>query len=110
MAEHLIPNLIVKESTERIAIMETKKDFSKIHNKWEGKIYSLIASNNDKFEAMSTYLSTNDTALASMQSHPGLTTDVVAIPPTKSPIKNLQGVQAASLKLQGILKKKCGKV
>ena len=33
----------------------------------------------------------------------------MAIPPTKSPITTLQGLQAASLKLQGILKKKCGK-
>ena len=44
------------------------------------------------------------------KSHLGLTKAAVAIPPTKSPITTMQGAQAASLKLQGILKKKCGKV
>ena len=58
---------------------------------------------------MYTFLSTNDANLAIMQSHLGLTKAAVAIPPTKSPITTMQGAQAASLKLQGITKKKCGK-
>ena len=44
-----------------------------------------------------------------MQYHLGSTTDYVEIPPTKSPITTLQGAQAAFLKLQGIMKKKCEK-
>ena len=67
------------------------KRSSKSHKKWEGKISSLIASNNEKFEAMSNFLSTNDAALARFQSHLGSTTADVAIPSTKSPITTLQG-------------------
>ena len=84
------------------------KRSSKLHKKWEGKIYSLIASNNEKFEAMSTLLNTNYAALASIQSHLDSATADVEILPTKSPITTLQGAQAASLKLQGILNNKCG--
>ena len=59
---------------------------------------------------MYTFLITNDAALSSMQSHLGSTTADVEILPTKSPITNLQYVQEASLKLQGVPKKNCGKV
>ena len=59
---------------------------------------------------MSSFLRTNDAALASMQSHLGSTMDAAEIPPTKSPITNLQYMQAEYFKIHGVLKKNYGKV